>query len=170
MGIGLFTAEWLRQENWHGFGKLPIPQPRDLQMSQLLRDFRKMDAAQRQRELENVRDEDRFVYLSYSERMATLAVRRTDRELIVLGLIANGIDGWRVDFRDNMLILPLHYDAAMRCGFTPTDVFDEAAAYLAKVPADVIRPWPRDAPDKSLAAMGYVADTDSDGFRYRRTW
>jgi len=129
-----------------------------------------MDAAERQRELEDVRDEDRSVYLVYSERMADLAVRRTDRELIVLGLIANGIDGWRVDFRDNMLILPLHYDAAMRCGFTPNDVFDEAAAYLAKVPADGIRAFPRDAPDKSLAAMGYVADTDSDGFRYRRTW
>src|SRR5690348_3364216 len=157
METRLFTAEWLRREKNVGYGKLPIPQPRDLQITDSLQRFRNMDEPSRQRELEALRDDDKFVYLAYSERMASLAVRRADRDLIVLGLIANGIDGWRDDSRDNILVLSLHYDAATRCGFKPDDVFNEAAAYLAKRPADGIRAFPRRSPrDRSLDAMGYT--------------
>ncbi|MEJ1968710.1 MAG: hypothetical protein WDN03_08800 [Rhizomicrobium sp.] len=71
-------------------------------------------------------DEQRFTLLAYSERMASLAVREHNKGLIILGLLALGIDGWRGDWRDNAVLISLHYDAAKMLG-------DERMVYLRKL-------------------------------------
>jgi hypothetical protein len=111
------------------------------------------------------------VLKAYSERMASRAVREQNKQWIVLGLIAANVDAWRVDWRDNVLVVTLHYNACERLGISANDVFSEAAAVL---PLNVSRAFTlflkRDPADKTLESMGYVASTDSDGFRYQRNW
>jgi hypothetical protein len=109
-------------------------------------------------------------FLAYGERMASLAVRESNQELLVFGLIALGLDGWRFDWRENIMILSLHYDAAERIGAKPELVFEKAAALLNERVAKALHSFIGSAADKSLEAMGYIAAVDNQGFRYRRTW
>jgi len=103
--------------------------------------------------------------------MASLAVRDRNREHILLGLLALGLDGWRSDWRDNLLVVPLHYDAARRIGLCPDEIFEEAAKLLPEKPSSGLRSFlGRSEEDKAVEAMGYIPATDADGFLYKRTW
>ena len=93
------AAEWLRATNNRGYGPLPIPQPRDAEIEALLRSWMALDESTRQAAAQGIAEEQRFTLLAYSERMASLAVRKRNQELIRLGLLALGIDGWRGDWR-----------------------------------------------------------------------
>lgn len=165
------SANWLCAENNRGYGTLPIPQHRDVEISNLLHAWLNIDESSRIASLLQVPDEYRFTLIGYSERMASLAVRDRNREHILLGLIALGLDGWRDDWRDNATILCLHYDAARRIGVKPKDLFEEAAVMLPEKSANSLRSFPRRSEaDKSLESMGYSVGADADGFRYQRTW
>jgi len=165
------SADWLKAENNKGFGALPIPQPRDAAITQLLQAWMVLDEPTRKTAAENILEEQRFTLLGYSERMASLAVRKHDQELIILGLLALGVDGWRDDWRDNAAIITLHYDAVKKLGASPESTFEKAAILLPAKSANALRSFlRRSAEDKKLEAMGYVAGTDADGFRYKRTW
>lgn len=165
------SVEWLKVEKNHGYGTLPIPSQRDAEISGLLRAWLALDGSSRNTALAQVAEEYRLTLLGYSERMASLAVRDRNREHVLLGLLALGLDGWRVDWRDNATLMCLHYDAAKRIGGPPQGVFEEAAALLPANPATALRSFSRRSEeDKSLGSMGYVAGSDSDGFRYKRTW
>jgi len=102
--------------------------------------------------------------------VASLAVRGSNPKLIYFGLLALGI-GWLNDWRENLLVIPLHYDAADRVGAVPEEIFEDVARLLPAEPANALRRFLRRSDeDKSLAAMGYIVGSDSDGFRYQRTW
>jgi hypothetical protein len=48
-----------------------------------------------------------------------------------LSLVALGVDGWRLgDWRDNTLLIPLHYDAAQRIAADAGALFENAASLL----------------------------------------
>jgi hypothetical protein len=170
--MGLFEgATWLRASNNHGYGPTPIPQPQDLKISELIRGWMTLDDRARAEAAEAIEEEQRATLLAFSERMASLAVRRQDSTLIVLGVVALGVDGWRYDWRDNVLVLSLHYDAARRCGRSPEVLFDEAARLLPRKPKEALGQFLRRSnEDKSIEAMGYRAAADADGFRYLRNW
>ncbi len=103
--------------------------------------------------------------------MASLAVRDRNAEHLLLGLIAIGLDGWRDDWRENLVLLSLHYDAAKKISISPDKLFEKAATFLDDNAATGLRSFPhRSEEDKSLEAMGYKIGKDADGFRYRRTW
>jgi hypothetical protein len=154
-----------------GYGTLPIPQALDSDITELLRRWEGMGKLERDSALRQLRSNQRWTLLAYSERMASLAVRESDARLIHFGLLAVGI-GWALgDWRDSVLILPLHYDAATRIGIVPEGMFERSASLLPAEPANALRRFPqRSSQDKSLAAMGYIVGSDSDGFRYQRTW
>ena len=172
MNSDLFAScDWLRSQNNRGYGMLPIPQPRDSEISNLLRAWIALDEVDRKQSALEISDEQRPTLLAYSERMASLTVRERNQEFIILGLIALGVDGWRYDWRDNVLIVSLHFDAAQRINASPESIFEAAAQWLPEKPARGLRAFlDRSADDKSLAAMGYVVGNDEGGFRYRRTW
>jgi hypothetical protein len=165
------SVEWLRAENNSSYGTLPIPQPRDMEISALLRSWLSLEEPSRNDALSQVSADYRFTLIGYSERLASLAVRDRNKEHILLGLLALGLDGWRDDWRDNAAVVCLHYDAAHRVGLCPSDLFEEAATMLPDKPANALRSFlRRSEEDKAVEAMGYSAAADTDGFRYKRTW
>lgn len=166
-----WAADWLGVKSNHGYGALPIPQARDVEIGGLLRAWMALGEADRKEAAEGILEGQRFTLLAYSERMASLAVREANPDLITLGLVALGVDGWRRDWRDNAAIIALYYDAAQKLGTHPENAFEKAAALLPEKAANALRTFlRRSTEDKSLAAMGYVVGTDVDGFRYERTW
>lgn len=108
---------------------------------------------------------------AYAERMASLAVRRNARDLLESAIEALGL-AFSVsdDPREQIMILELLYDAAVRVGYgvstAPSSRRDGCARGKIALRDFAARP-PR---DRSLAAMGYEAASDSGGFRYHRTW
>jgi hypothetical protein len=134
----LFSADWLLARNDRGYGTLPIPQARDGEISNLIATWMNLDEPSRNESALQITDQQSTVFLTYSERMASLAVRERNQELLVFGLIALGLDGWRFDWRENIMILSLHYDAAERIGAKPELVFEKAAALLNKSVANAL--------------------------------
>jgi hypothetical protein len=118
-----------------------------------------------------ISSEQRSTLLTYSERIASLAVRERSQEFVTLGLVALGVDGWRADWWGNALIVSLHFDATQTIGASPEAIFESAARLLPEKPAHALRSFLRRSDDdKSLGATGYEVGNDDDGFRYRRTW
>jgi hypothetical protein len=167
----LFSADWLQVQDNHGYGRLPIPQARDGEISNLIATWMNLNEPSRNESVLQITEQQSTVFLAYSERMASLAVRERNQELLVFGLIALGLDGWRFDWRENIMILSLHYDAAKRIGAKSELLFAKAAALLNERVANALHSFiGRPAADKSLEAMGYIAAADDQGFRYERTW
>jgi hypothetical protein len=165
------SAEWLRSKNNRGYGKLAIPQPIDDRITELLQTWAALGPPERLAATLRVLEEQRFTLLAYSGRMASLAVRTRDLEKISLGLLALGVDDWRFDWRDNITVLSLHYDAAQRLSVAAAPLFEKAAALLSPKMATAFASFLLRAPaDKSIRAMGYVAESDDGGFRYLKTW
>src|ERR1700733_199205 len=106
------TAEWLETKHNRGYGALPIPQPRDEEIGRLLRTWMAFDERTREASANAISNEQPPVLLAHAERMTSLAVRRRDGELLTLGLLALGSDGWRGDWRENVSLISLHNDAA----------------------------------------------------------
>jgi hypothetical protein len=137
----LFSADWLSAQNNRGYGTLPIPQARDGEISNPIATWMNLNEPSR------------------------------NESALQISLIALGLDGWRFDWRENIIILSLHYDAAERIGVKPEFVFEKAAALLNEKVASALHSFiGRPVADKSLEAMGYIAAVDNQGFRYRRTW
>lgn len=165
------SASWLKAENNRGYGPLPIPQSTDDQITKLLRDWASLPQSERSVASNQILEDQRFTLLAYSERMASFAVRTGDSERIFLGLLSLGVDGWRSDWRDNAVILALHYDATQRLGIDTARMFGRAAGLLSPKVANAFSGFlNRSADDKSLKSMGYVAGNDLSGFRYLRKW
>ncbi len=164
-------AYWLDICHNNGYGQLPIPTRRDDEISDLIQSWMKLDESSREDAASCVTEKQRFTLLAYSERMASLAVRESKPNLIFFGLVANGLDGWRFDWRDNLLILSLHYNSAKRLGVSPEQLFTQAASYLDRKIQDEFKAFLLRKPeDQSLASMGYEEDKDDGGFRYKRAW
>jgi hypothetical protein len=164
-------AAWLKAERNRGYGRLPIPNRRDEEISALLRGWMELTPAERHEASASITDDQQTTLLAYSERMATYAVRVSDAAWVLLGLVALGVDGWRFDWRENTLLLCLHYDACARIGVSPERIFSEASEFLVPNVGSALRAFlKREEEDKSLAAMGYTSSADADGFRYERTW
>jgi hypothetical protein len=165
------SAEWLKARNSPGYGPLAIPQSIDDKITELLRTWAGLEPSARSVASSRVLDDQHYTLMAYAERMASSAVRTRDMEKIYFGLLALGVDGWRGDWRESVMILSVLYDAAQRLSATAEPVFERAVALLAPKAATAFASFLRRSPaDKSIEAMGYVAASDDDGFRYVRTW
>lgn len=172
MATSIFTeAAWLSMTEIVGYGQLPIPQRIDETVRQIIFRWADLDKSTRKEAGETIRESQRFTLLAFSERMASLAVRERSPNLVFAGLLALGVDGWRSDWRDNLVLLSLHYDAARKLNIEPDVVFGEAAKLFENKVSEAFGSFlRRSEEDKSLGAMGYREGTDNDGFRYMRTW
>jgi hypothetical protein len=167
----LSAADCLQQENLCNYWKSPLPHPIDKQIGELLRAWMALSEDDRRESASRISQFQSDVLKGYGERMASLAVRERNEEFIHLGLVAIGVDDWRFDYRDNLVIVPLHYDAAKRIGADPDAIFERAALCLYGNSASGLRSFLRRTPhDKTIGVMGYAVDSNEQGFRYRRTW
>jgi hypothetical protein len=170
MNEDLFASDLLRGENDPGYRRSRIPVPRDAEITKLLKTWMALDEPVRRESASRISGQPAMLF-AYSERMASLAVRERNEELLLLGLLALGVDGWRVDYRDNLTIVPLLYDAAARIGVDPEPIFERAAVMLYGKASDGLRTFlHRSARDRSIEVMGYAVEADDNGFRYKRTW
>jgi hypothetical protein len=164
-------ASWLEAEQNRGYGLLPIPNKRDDEISALIEWWMALGQEDRVREAAAISESQRQTLLAYSERMASFTVRFQNPKAILLGLVALGIDGWRFDWRENVMLLSLHYNSARKLGLSPNDLFARAAAVLPPEAAHALDEFLQRADkDKSLNVMGFEEGSDENGFRYKRTW
>lgn len=110
------------------------------------------------------------VLATYGERMASLAVRRGDRSLLISGLVALAIAyGTSDDYREVLRVVPLHYRSAQLLGADPNQVFREASASVpAASQAPLLGQLARPPEDRGIDVMGYEEGADADGFVYVR--
>ena len=171
MSVLFRSATWLEGTSTNGYGTWPIPHDLDQSITALIGDWCDLGDEQRIGESSTITARQCQTLLAYSERMASKAVRTRDSECIRLGLIALGVDGWRTDWRDNIMVLSLHARSSEIIGADPSTLFGEAGQCLAP---NVQRSFElflqRDPEDRSIEAMGFTESRDEDGFRYKRTW
>ena len=172
MGSSIFAdADWLIMTKNVGYGQLPVPQRLDDEIREIIFRWADLNESTRRQAGELIQESQRFTLLAFSERMASLAVREQDPDLIFAGLLALGVDGWRNDWRDNAVLLSLHYDSAHKLNIEPDVAFGRAAKLLDNKVSEAFQSFlRRSEEDKSLEAMGYEEGKDDHGFRYMRTW
>ncbi|KQC38675.1 hypothetical protein UK82_09105 [Frankia sp. ACN1ag] len=106
---------------------------------------------------------------AFGFRMAALAVRRTDPDLLRLGLLAVALASLRsMDRRDDLGALAPLWRTASLLRLDPSHEFTAAAAELPAA-AEFLLGWVDRTPDlQDLVEMGFRESADEDGFRYVR--
>ncbi len=102
--------------------------------------------------------------------MASMGVRKGDRTVLRLGLIALLMSP-SPDFRDTLTVFPLFYDAMRRLSIEESGFLESIRLTIGDV---LIVPFleflKRSPQNKTIQCMGYTAGCDADGFRYVRNW
>jgi hypothetical protein len=168
MSNALFLVDWLKREHSRDYGLDLVPDPRDENIAQLIKTWMGLSGESRKEAQSQLSRQQSSVLQTFAERMASLAVRDRNPELLLLGVLALGIEGGNSDWRENYLLVPLYYDAAQRIGANPTPIFENVAHLVGGTFAGYLRMFIQDP--KPIGVMGYQIGPSSDGFRYERTW
>jgi hypothetical protein len=166
----LFDPSDADQIRFDGYGLSTLPNGRDDEVTAFVEQLR-VDgptavAAVRRR----ITDAARDVLQAYAERMASLAVRRGDRAVLLNGVIANVVGGLDENLRESLMVMALIDDSAARLGVDLAKLFEEASKTVDHPGMINLVIWlTRDEADRSLASMGFVASEDPDGFLYKFT-
>jgi hypothetical protein len=161
----------VRKEDPMGYGRRALPSPLDQLVGALIEAFIVATPMERRRVSAQSDETLSRLLLVFAERMASLAVRLNSRDHLFKGLVALAAEGWTTDSREDLLILSLLHDAAIRIGLDPREAFEQVLPYTTKPVADSLERFLARTPqDKVIEAMGYRVGADADGFRYERTW
>jgi hypothetical protein len=147
----------------------PIPVPLDSAMYDLVSAFAQADARSQSRLLERLTKGQRDLISSFSIRLASMAVRERDPDLVVLGLVAQWL-GWPAveDPRERVMDQAPLYHAAVKLEANPAELVDRAAAitrdedFRTQLRVFVSRP----EETKTLKLLGYREVMGPDGFRF----
>lgn len=147
----------------------PIPVPLDEVLYDFIIAFAKADVRAQRRITERLTQRQRTRVTSLSVRLASMAVRNQDPELVVLGLIAQWL-GWPGvrDSRERVMRLAPMYQAALKLDASPAELFDRAATIVHDEEfRELLRAFDSRPEDKkSLKALGYREVMGPDGFRF----
>ncbi len=170
MTIKLFSAAtWLRGDQNIGYAALPLPSSRDSQIAELIRRWLEMDGGERQRSAALVEPQHHPTLLTFAERMASLAVRNRDPDLVKLGLIAAGLDEAAGEKRDSVAVLGLLFRASQKTEMNVSSRFIRVARLLPPKAARSLLIFSRRPPhERAIEAMGYSEGMDKGGFRFTR--
>jgi hypothetical protein len=148
----------------------PERSPLDVKLTRLCELYRAGGPAERMFMLASVSHSIGSKLQGFGFRMAALAVRSGEVDLVRFGLIAHAIDDLASgDVRDTLCLLAPLADAARRIGADPVGLFSEVAAIAAPAMAAVLRDYVRNpAGIPSLGSMGFVAVEEAAGIRYRQ--
>jgi hypothetical protein len=160
----------LGSEATTGYGRLPIPNPLDDEVRQLLGYISSADEATRTAVIGLLGEHHGFVFCAFAERMANFAVRTGEPRYLGEAVVALAIADRLIDQRECLLVLAPLYHATTRIGIDPVALF-VAPVFAGDLFREYLSDFPRRPEEsRSLAAMGYVESSDADGFRYKRTW
>lgn len=163
-------TETLNAWNNTGSGKLAIPSQLDLTVSALVTRFIEASIDIRATIQSVFTDDHSDTFITFAERMATYAVRTKSKEPIIEGLAALVLEGGKFDVREDMMVMAPLYDAALKIGADPCQLFEQAAKLLETPVSHYILEFPNRSPaDRSLKAFFYVEAANQDGFVYERT-
>jgi hypothetical protein len=120
---------------------------------------------------ESVERDQKFVFLAFAARMASLAIGLRSQEPLTMATMAMFLQIGTGDVREDILVLTVIHAAAQKLGIDPRSVFLESARQFGLDDTSGLEAYlKRSDEDKSLASMGYVEGMDEDGFRFVRTW
>jgi hypothetical protein len=111
------------------------------------------------------------VLSAFSERMASMAVRQKDLDVLSRGLVALLLAWRETDSKESLPIMALYCDAIRILDLNSVSLVDSVRQILGDV---LVEPFvaflARSEANRSLQAMGYSRASDHDGFRYIRNW
>jgi hypothetical protein len=146
----------------------PLPSPVDEKIRELVRRYTPATGAELRSALSR---QHSWYLLAFVARMAALAVREHNGNYLVDALAALSLEGGRLDIRENIQMLALIYNSAMKIGTDVTQLFSSALPAGNAELDDAIRSFPlRADKDKTIESMGFREAHDESGFRYVRTW
>lgn len=149
--------------------KLPVPAKIDLEISDVLAKVIQYGQEDLLTVLKEIDQDYGQVLGLFAERAASIAVRRSSKELIKDGILALLIYDFTADTRDTLLVLSVLHDAAIRIGADPYTLFEEIGSIFGQSEF-LLQFLKRNEEDKSIEAMGYQALSTKEGIVYKRTW
>lgn len=148
----------------------PIPVARDLEITALVRRARDTDQiATLLALIERESDDEAFILTVYAGRMASLAARQNDPDLLRTGFLALAVAIRHEDLdpRDALSVQSLLWRGAQLLELDPAAELDRAAQ-LVPSSADFLNQWHQRTPSsQSIEAMGYRESDGPEGFRFR---
>jgi len=162
---------YLASDATDGYGRQPIPSSIDDKVRELMTSLEAMDTQARHTTLSIMEVRHGFVLLAYAERMASLSVRTKKKELIVSALSALAIGAKLVYFKEAMPVMSLLYRSIEKLDLNPQNILFSPGSFADQQFSEFAKGFlSRSDEDRSIEAMGYVENSDSDGFCYHRTW
>ena len=150
-----------------GYGKT-LPGPHDENFISLARLYASATDEERAGIRSAVHDESRMLILGFSDRLATLAARAADAELLFLALIAHSLEDFRIDPRENIFRLALVNHVCGKIGQSPSAMIERVARLSSPDAAQHLRAFVTvPAVMKSLRAMRIREVDTPEGVDYK---
>ena len=150
-----------------GYGK-KLPGPHDETFVELARSYDRSDSNERERIRESIPKDMRMLLLGFGDRLATVADRTRDEELLWLAFLAHSIEDFRHDERENVFRLALLSHVTRKLGQDPSNLLERAASTSSTRAAEFFRAFDARPPElKSLKAMRIVEEQTDSGVGYR---
>lgn len=169
--IGMFDTTVQRDRRFDGYGPSAFPNSLDAEVAALVDTWRGAGPSAVAEAIAESSEGGRSVLRAYAERMASLAVRESSRDLLLNAVVANVVGGLSTNERESLLVMAPIEDAASRIGVDLPGLFEDAASCVGHPGTVNLMVWLTRTPEnRSLATMRFVADEGADGFRYVLRW
>lgn len=160
------TAVFLSEKTAASYYAEPLPSPTDERLDEAVARF--MAAAPEQREAfpAALTPAQRGLFGIYGHRAATTAVRTTNRDLLLRGLVGAAIANYTIPNRRNVdVALAVYYHCARKLGMNTVDLFEAAEAFAGGEIAGELAAYGRRS-DVTLSKYGWREVKTAEGIRY----
>lgn len=142
--------------------------PHDEVFIDLVRIYSRSDADVRRGIRESVPESMRMLILGFGDRLAIVADRTDNKELLWLAFLAHSIEGFRHDDRENVFRLALLHHVAGKLGLDSSVLLENAANVSSPRAAECFRAFDARHPElKSLKTMKIIEVQTDSGVSYR---
>ncbi|MCX6345998.1 MAG: hypothetical protein NT018_13160 [Armatimonadetes bacterium] len=154
----------LKEAGNNSYYASPIPNDVDEMVGAIVVTYTSMPSEERARLISECGGGEADILMIYARRMAALAVRANNPELVSRGLIALVIEDARFDYRDTLVALTLLHHSARKLKAEPGELFTNAAETASPKTAELILRFARSP--SGLWWMGHREVITSSGFDY----
>ena len=160
-----------RQARFAAYGPAPLPESRDEEVQQFVDSLIEGGPAAVAKAIAVATEHGRRVLRAYAERMASLAVRQKDPDLLLGAVVALVVGGLDKNARESLMAMAPIDDSARRLDVRLSDLFERASRIVGHPGTVNLVMWLNRRPeDRSLKSMGFVAAEEPEGFRYKQSW